>query len=203
MNISLDNFSSSAVYHLMTQTVLPRPIAWVLTESSEDNFNLAPFSYFTAVASNPPLLMFSVGRKPSGEMKDTVRNALENKKMVIHIPSIEQAMEVSQTAATLEHGESEVAASNIELVEFEGFHLPRVADCAVAFACSLYESKEIGDDPQTLIFAKIESIYVNPDYVKVDGERITVDAKKVSPLARLGNSQYAQLGDIFSLQRPK
>ncbi len=64
MNIDLSTLAPTQVYHLMTQTVIPRPIAWVLTDSGEQNFNLAPFSYFTAVSSRPPLLMISVGKSP-------------------------------------------------------------------------------------------------------------------------------------------
>ena len=59
MYIDFSQWDPSAIYHLMTQTVVPRPIAWVLTESADQNFNLAPFSYFTAVSSHPPLLMIS------------------------------------------------------------------------------------------------------------------------------------------------
>ncbi len=79
MNLQLSSISPTQIYHLMTQTIIPRPIAWVLTDSGEHNYNLAPFSYFTPVASNPPLLMFSVGKKPSGETKDTTRNVIANK----------------------------------------------------------------------------------------------------------------------------
>ena len=70
MNIDASTLAPIQIYHLMTQTVIPRPIAWVLTESGEADYNLAPFSYFTPVSSNPPLLMFSVGKKPTGEIKD-------------------------------------------------------------------------------------------------------------------------------------
>ncbi len=60
MNLKLDTLAPTQIYHLMTQTVVPRPIAWALTESSEKEYNLAPFSYFTPVSSNPPVLMLSV-----------------------------------------------------------------------------------------------------------------------------------------------
>ena len=83
MNLNFSDFSASQRYHLMTQTIIPRPIAWVLTDSSsnaeKDNFNLAPFSYFTAVSSEPPILMLSVGKKPNGDDKDTLINVRENK----------------------------------------------------------------------------------------------------------------------------
>lgn len=203
MNIELSTLAPTQIYHLMTQTVIPRPIAWVLTDSEQDNYNLAPFSYFTAVSSNPPLLMFSVGKKPSGEVKDTTRNVLETGKMVIHIAHHDSANDVTQTAATLDHGESEIQATGIELTDFDGFDLPRVKDCPIAFACKLYEVKEIGETPQSLIFAEIEKVYIAPEVIGERSDRLVVDALKVNPLSRLGGSQYATLNNVFSVARPK
>ena len=67
MNLDFSTLSANQRYHLMTQTIIPRPIAWVLTDSNNGSFNLAPFSYFTAVSSAPPMLMLSVGKKPNGD----------------------------------------------------------------------------------------------------------------------------------------
>lgn len=203
MNIELSTLAPTQIYHLMTQTMIPRPIAWVLTDSEHGNYNLAPFSYFTPVASNPPLLMFSVGKKPSGDVKDTTRNVLETGRLVVHIASQQMAEAVTQTAATLEHGESEVEASGLELVDFDGFELPRVKGCPIAFACKLHEVKEIGETPQSLIFAEIEKIYIDPQVIGERSDRLVVDALSVDPLSRLGGSQYATLDKVFSVARPK
>lgn len=203
MDINLSTLAPTQIYHLMTQTVIPRPIAWVLTESDDENYNLAPFSYFTPVSSNPPLLMFSVGKKPTGEVKDTTRNVLEMGRMVVHIAHEDQANEVTQTAATLPHGESEVSASELSLVDFEGFEMPRVEGCPIAFGCKLYEVKEIGETPQSLIFAEIEQVYIDPKVIGERSDRLVVEALKVNPLSRLGGSQYATLDNVFSVARPK
>ncbi len=203
MNIDISTLAPTQIYHLMTQTVIPRPIAWVLTDSGEQNYNLAPFSYFTAVSSNPPLMMISVGKKPSGDVKDTTRNVLETGQLVIHIANEALADVVTQSAATLEHGESEVVASGIELVDFDGFDLPRVKDCPIAFGCKLFEVQEIGETPQTLIFAQIEELYIDPSVIGERADRVVVEALKVNPLARLGGSQFAVLDKTFSVTRPK
>ncbi len=203
MNLKLDTLAPTQIYHLMTQTVVPRPIAWALTESSDQEYNLAPFSYFTPVSSNPPLLMLSVGKKPSGEIKDTTRNALETGKLVIHIASASSAEVMTATAATLDHGESEVTANNIELVEFEGFSLPRVKECAVAFGCTLYEVKEVGEVPQSLIFAQVEQVYISECVIDKESERLKIDALALDPLSRLGGGEYATLSNVFSVARPK
>lgn len=203
MNIDASTLAPTQIYHLMTQTVIPRPIAWVLTESGEADYNLAPFSYFTPVSSNPPLLMFSVGKKPTGEIKDTTRNVLETGRMVVHIANADLAEQVTQTSATLPHGESEVTLADLELIDFEGFELPRIKDCPIAFGCKLFEVKEIGETPQSLIFAQIEDIYIAPEVIGDNQERLVVDALKVNPLSRLGGSQYANLDQTFTVARPK
>ncbi|NVK23535.1 MAG: flavin reductase family protein [Gammaproteobacteria bacterium] len=204
MEIKLNNLAPTEIYHLMTQTVIPRPIAWVLTESSQDNFNLAPFSYFSAVCSAPPLLMFSVGKKPNGDDKDTVVNARASKKMVIHIASEDMYKEVTDSAATLDHGESELSLTGLETTEFAGFELPRLKDCKIAFGCKLHEIQHIGAVPQTLVFAEIETIYVADDVVVKDQKgRDKIAAELIKPLARLGAAEYASFGEVITQVRPK
>ncbi|MGB1262549.1 MAG: flavin reductase family protein [Cognaticolwellia sp.] len=194
----------------MTQTIIPRPIAWVLTNSTnannnQNNLNLAPFSYFTAISSDPALLMLSVGKKPNGDIKDTLNNVLKNKKIVIHIAGENLADMVTETAASLEHGESELATISDEAlstVPFEGFSLPRLAQCDIAYGCELFEIKEIGDVPQTLIFVEIKQLYVSPKVITVNDGRVKIHADSVNPLARLGASEYSGITTPFKKARP-
>ncbi|SGZ00852.1 flavin reductase family protein [Moritella viscosa] len=198
MQLNFSDFSANQGYHLMTQTIIPRPIAWVLTDSGNASYNLAPFSYFTAVSSKPALLMISVGKKPSGDNKDTLTNILKNKKMVIHIASDDQADIVTQTAATLAHGESELANAGLTTTAFDDFSLPRLTQCDIAYGCELYDIKEIGDAPQTLIFVEIKQLYINDNVVSTDTkERLNIAADKIKPLARLGGGEYASITASF------
>lgn len=225
MILNFSDYSENQRYHLMTQTIIPRPIAWALTYSgneaegnkeinnmTQSELNLAPFSYFTAVSSTPALLMLSVGKKPTGESKDTLINVLKNKKMVIHIASEQQAGLVTQTAATLPHGQSELEItdesndSNLHLktVPFDGFPLPRLDQCDIAYGCELYEIKEIKDSALTLIFVEVKQIYLSENVADVDAKnRIKVHADKVNPLARLGGGEYSAITAPFSKVRPK
>ncbi|MDX2322401.1 MAG: flavin reductase family protein [Moritella sp.] len=203
MQLNFSDFSANQRYHLMTQTVIPRPIAWALTDSGNENYNLAPFSYFTAVSSDPALLMISVGTKPNGDSKDTLTNVLKHKTMVIHIASADHAALVTQTAATLAHGESELANTGLTTTAFADFPLPRLAQCDIAYGCELYDIKELGDAPQTLIFVEVKQLYINDSVVIQDNKnRMKIAADKVKPLARLGGGEYASITVPFSLQRP-
>jgi len=78
MELDISSLSPNQVYHTLIQSIVPRPIAWVLSENSDKSHNLAPFSYFTAVSSDPALLMFSLGKRPDNNArKDTLVNITE------------------------------------------------------------------------------------------------------------------------------
>lgn len=207
MELNFSEFSPSQIYHLMTQSIIPRPIAWVLTENQKTEpfakFNLAPFSYFSAVSSNPPLLMISVGKKDSTSDKDTSINCHIGAQAVVHIASAAQCQVVTESAATLEYGESEIDQSNLELLPFKQFDLPRIAQCPIAFGCRVYDVQKIGHTPQTLIFFEIETMFVDDQVVTEHNGRITISAEQTDPLGRLGAAQYATLGDIIKQVRPK
>ena len=202
MIADLDQLTPNQRYHTITQCLIPRPVAWILTGNETNTFNLAPFSYFAGVSSDPPLLMVSIGKKPDGAIKDTRKNILERKQFVVHIPNREQAADVTESARTRPYGESEVEAQNLPLTEFDGFALPRLADCRIAFACELYKSEDITPS-QALIFGLIKSVYIADDIVSSEEGRVLVDSQTADPLARLGGNDYALMGGIANVPRPK
>lgn len=203
MNIDLSTLSNTNIYHVMTQTIIPRPIAWVLSENSNASMNLAPFSYFNAVCSDPPLCMLSMGKKPDGAAKDTATNLVVGAYCVIHIAHLEQAGTVTATAATLEYGESEIDHSRVSLVEHANWPLKRISDCPIAYLCKVHSTREIGNTPQQLVFAQALELYVDDSAISQQNERFYIDALAVNPLARLGANQYASIGDVISKSRPK
>jgi flavin reductase (DIM6/NTAB) family NADH-FMN oxidoreductase RutF len=203
LNIDLSNMSSTSVYHLMTQTIIPRPIAWALTKNSNASMNLAPFSYFNAVCSDPPLCMLSMGKKPDGSFKDTATNLVEGAYCVIHIAHALQADMVTATAATLNYGVSEITNNDITLVEHADWPLKRIAGCPIAYLCKVHSTSQIGNVQQQLVFAQAISLYVDDSVISENNNRLYVDALAVNPLARLGANQYASLGDVISKSRPK
>ena len=203
MQINLKEKSTAQTYFTMTQAVVPRPIAWLLSENEDAGFNLAPFSYFNAVCSDPPLLMVSIGKQDDGSEKDSLRNVRERSEFVIHIASCDQLPELNQSSATLPPGESEVEANQLDLTRVEGFHMPRLTDCKVAFFCERYEIQVIGNNQQSLLFAELKEIYVADDCVEINEQgRLKILADKIQPLSRLGASQYASFGDVMSASRP-
>lgn len=203
MLLELENMEKSDVYRALTQVVVPRPVAWVLSEDDEGALNLAPFSYFSAVSSDPPLIMLSIGSKPDGSPKDTYANIMDTQKFVIHIAGSELASKVTQSASTLPRGESEIALCDLETTSEEGFNLPRVIGPKIAMSCSLYQQQDIGNAPQHLVFGQIEKIWLDDSVVEKDQqERLVINAAAVEPLSRLGGSAYQLFGEILTVLRP-
>ncbi|MCC5879823.1 MAG: flavin reductase family protein [Idiomarina sp.] len=206
------DMQASEIYHTTTQTLLPRPIAWVLSQHQEGHLNLAPFSYFTAVSSDPPLLVFSVGDKAPGQGKDTKVNIAAHPFFTVHIPSFRHAEAVTESSRTLPAEQSELDNLTLDTVPFEGFAMPRLADCAVAYGCRLHDIQAVKGAPQSLVFGYIESIYISDEVARMDSvekadgrhsERLIVDARAIDPLARLGGTQYGRLGSTLNVPRPK
>jgi flavin reductase (DIM6/NTAB) family NADH-FMN oxidoreductase RutF len=203
MELHLDQLSTGQIYFTMTQTLIPRPVAWVLSENADGGLNLAPYSYFTAVSSDPPLVLISAGRKPDGAPKDTLVNIEQRGDFVIHIAPRELLEPLNESSATLPAGVSEVTRLGLQTTPFSGSRLPRLAGCPVAYACTRFEVQEIGNGPQALIFGRVGAVYVDDAAVGEDARgRLKVHAERVDPVCRLGAAEYAALGPIRRLPRP-
>ncbi|MCW8945418.1 MAG: flavin reductase family protein [Sedimenticola sp.] len=203
MIVDLSELSTTDTYFAMTQAIIPRPIAWVLSENPLGDYNLAPFSYFNAVCSDPPLVMLSLGKKPDGTAKDTRVNIEARSSFVIHLPHVEQINRVNESSATLPAGVSEVSELGLELTDFPGSRIPRLADCRLAMACELYEIKELGPVPQALIFGRLTHLYIDDGVAEKDAKgRLKIHADRVNPLGRLGAREYFAGTEIITLVRP-
>ncbi len=200
--IDCNQYSPDQLYFLLIQLVIPRPIAWVLSDNGNGTCNLAPFSFFNAITSNPPILMLSVGWKDEATRKDTWINISERNNFVVHIPCGKQVHDVSHSSTVLPHGVSETDKFNICLENVEGWPLPKVKGAKIAFLCEKYAIHEIGEDPQGLILGRINRIWIDEEAASQNKNRIIIDSAKINPLARLGGNQYSLLGEIITVQRP-
>ena len=198
MEVKLGDLSERDTYALLTQTIIPRPIAWVLTDNSlegDARWNLAPFSFFNGIASNPPMVMFSIGSwDVLGRTKDTLVNIRNNPDFTIGIANKSQESLVQQSSTELPFGVSEVQEYGISVTQWN-WKTPLIGGCRVNFACSLSKEVKIDDSSQILIFARISKIWVADEAVSKDSkDRIMIDPKVIDPLLRLGAGKYGQLG---------
>ncbi len=203
MYFDLSTMTERQAYAMLTQCVIPRPIAWVLSENSDGGFNVAPFSFFNAVCSDPPLLMISVGRRDDGTPKDTHVNIAGRDQFVVHIIHEAVLPEMNQTAADEAPGVSELERVDLELTAFSGFRLPRIARSRLALACDCHAITEIGNVPQALIFGRVRSVHVHDSILAQDTKgRPKIPADNLKPIGRLGAGEYVTFGDLITLARP-
>lgn len=206
MYIHSSDMPARAFYHVMTQAVMPRPIGWVLTDNGsgagDNRYNLAPFSFFNAVSSQPPLLMIGLTRKSDGNRKDTWQNLVDNGKCTIHLSTEADIEDVVASSIEVAHGDSEITRGNLALADGPEGLLPRLKNSPIAFHCTLHHVYEISENAAA-IFCKIESIYVDDAATHTDEQgRLVIDPRKVKPLARLGGNTYSHLGELLERKRP-
>lgn len=202
MDLDFATLDARTRYFVMTQTIVPRPIAWVLSENENGSFNLAPFSYFNGIGSDPALFMISVGLKKDGSPKDTRANILTRKHFVVHASHREVLEPMNASSGAYDAEVSEVSELGLQTVPFDGFELPRLADARVAMGCTLYQNVELGK--QALIIGEIHRVWIDDAVASRDERgRITVDPVKLDPLGRLGGSLYTSFGEVLTADRPK
>ena len=175
-------------YGLMSQLIIPRPIAWIVTEG--EVLNLAPFSYFTGLSSNPPTMIVSIGHRPNGTPKDTLRNLRETKKCVVCMIEEEQleAMHFSSKGVDAHVSESELFNISTEKV-IEGFP-PMVKGVKAAFFCEYLQEVDLKGSKTIPVIIEIKHLYIDESII-TDSEKMTLE---LDAIARIGKS-YAKLGE--------
>ena len=198
MQVDVSTLSPTAAYRLMIACLVPRPIAWVSTLSADGVANLAPFSFFGGVTSDPPIVMVSVGRRRDGSRKDTAANLLATREAVVHIPDRERAAAMVSTSveAPPEVDEFELAG----LAKLASVHVKpaRIADAPIAMECELERHDELGRGPVDMFLLRVVCFHV-ADLLLVDG---LPDPACLHAIGRLGGEHYCDASATFSLQRP-
>jgi len=189
------------VYGWMTSTIAPRPIAWVSTISADGRTNLAPFSFFQGVTSNPPTLLFVPVNNRDGQPKDTVRNIREVPEFVVNVAPYALAGPMNASSATLPYGESEFAKFDIATTPSTQVRPPRVAAAPVAFECTLQQIVDVGEGPLAahVVFGRIHLVHVSDAVLGADGR---IDAGKLDLIGRLGGDWYCRTTERFAIKRP-
>lgn len=187
-------------YAFLISAVVPRPVAWVSTTDGNGRFNLAPFSYFTAVCSDPMTLLFCPGvtTRETGK-KDTLRNIELTGEFVVNLTNRATAQAMNRSATELPYGTSEFEWAGVDRAESEVVSAPRVAQAPVSFECHLHQIVTIGTDPGagSAVFGRVQRIHVN-DAVYRDG---IVDLATMQPIGRLGGNSYAVIAETFEMAR--
>jgi flavin reductase (DIM6/NTAB) family NADH-FMN oxidoreductase RutF len=179
--------------------VAPRPIGWVSTIGAEGHVNLAPYSFFNAVADRPPMIMFS-----SDGPKDSMTFAGQSAEFVWNLPTYDLREEMNLTSATLPRGENEFEHAGIEMAPSRLVKPPRVAASPCALECRVTDELELRDTDGSavdrhLVIGQVVGVHLDESFIR-DG---IVDTAALRPIARCGyRGDYAVVTELFNMPRP-
>lgn len=180
--------------------VTPRPIGWISSRNSAGADNLAPYSFFNAIAYVPPQVMFSsTTTKPDqDEGKDSVANIRETSVFCVNIVEYAMRDAMNVTSEHFAKGVDEFEKAGLEKAECETIACARVAAAPAAFECKLTRIIELPGAMNRLVLGEVTGIHMRDDCI-VDG---IFDVTRYKPLARMGYRDYAVVDEVFALARP-
>ncbi len=180
MVLEFNSLDETKAYKIMSYSIFPRPIAWIVTED-EGVVNIAPFSYFAPLSSKPPIVIVSIGLKENGEPKDTRANILKHKKATICLAEKEFLSELVASSEELAHEISEAERFGIETeIAKEGFP-PIIKGVKAAYFCELYKVCEIDGSETLPLMMKIKSAYFED---KITDERLNIKLENIGRVGR-------------------
>ena len=188
---------------LLTALVVPRPIGWISSLAADGSVNLAPYSFFNLVSSQPPTLIVSVGQR-DGRDKDTLANARATGELVVNVVSddLTEAMNRSAVESGPEH--DEFAFAGVTQAPSVAVRPPRVAQARAHLEARVVDIVPLSDDDGVarnhVVFARIVHVHVE-DALFTPPHR--VDAVALRPVGRLAGTGYGRQGEVFSLPRPE
>ena len=188
-------------HKLMIGSIIPRPIAFVATTSNEKINNIAPFSYFNGVCSNPPTIMFAPARRGwDGKEKDTLVNIRDTKEFTINIVSESFAQQMVECSTDYDSKVDEFDISGLNIAKSKKILPPRLKEAKISFECKLNQIVEIGDGKAGSGFIVIGSIVL----FHIEDEIITndkIDVQKLNPIGRLAGDWYTKPTNNFKISR--
>ena len=195
------------LHQLIIGAVSPRPIAFVSSINAKGQSNLAPYSFFNAISSNPPLLVFSISNIKARDnklSKDTLTNLKEVPQCTINVVNHNIHRQMSLCSVAFPYGTSEFEKSGLKMLPSELVKAPRVADSPVQFECTVDNIIEFGkqEGAANLVVCSIKKIHIKTDTMMKD--KVRIDTQKLDAVGRLGRSNYVSVKgkQVFSAYQP-
>lgn len=202
MEIPADSRPQQSIYKLMIGSILPRPIGWISSMNEQGQPNLAPFSFFNAVGSNPPLVLFCPSVSTARQRKkDTFYNVKTTGEFVVNIVTESLVEAMNLTSGEYPSDVDEFAVAGLTAAPSVTVKPPRVAESPIHFECRVHQIVELGEDPGagSVVIGRVLHVHVD-DAILIGEDKI--DLGKLQPIGRLAGSAYCRVTDIFEMARP-
>jgi flavin reductase (DIM6/NTAB) family NADH-FMN oxidoreductase RutF len=190
------------IYKLMIGSIVPRPIAFVSSVAPDGIRNLAPFSFFTAVSANPPVVCFStLVRGADATQKDTLRNIEATGEFVVNVVSESFAEQMNICSADFPPGVDEFTESGLTPVASDLVKPPRVGESGISMECRLRQIVQVSTKALggSLILGDILRLHIRDELF----DNYRIDPDRLRAVGRMGGASYTRTGDRFELSRPK
>jgi len=200
MEFNPDTLEASAIYKLLTGSIIPRPIGWVSTVDEKGINNLAPFSYFNMIGDDPPHVMFST-RRDNNTNKDTLNNVLTTKQFVVNMVTEELVEQMNATAQMVPSEVDEFQLVGVTPVSSTKIKPMRVLESPIQFECELVHHYFLENHKQggaCIMIGRIVMMHFDESVVS-DNYKINMETYK--PVSRLAGSNYSKIGEMFSIKR--
>ncbi len=196
---AVSDLSQTDAYKLTTGLVIPRPIGWIGTYGADGVANLAPYSFFQAVATNPPVVLFSTGMA-NGAVKDSLANCRESGVFTANLVDHDLSVAMNETAAEVEPSVDEFGLAGLTAKRFGSVEAPGVAEAKAVLECRVVNELMFGSEPlqHAVTFGEVVAFHIADDVL--DGTRI--DAARLDALGRLSGTGYTTTREQFTLDRP-
>lgn len=200
MQFDFTQLDGTVAYKLMTATVTPRPIAWIVSQDAQGRRNVAPFSFFNAVSGNPPVLAIGITARASGQRKDTLSNVLETRQFSVNLVNEALAPQMNITAVEFDPDVDESVEAGLELTDCNFIKGQRLAESPVSFECELLQEVMLAPH-KAVILARVLGLHVADTYI-LDAQKGYIDTPSLQLVGRMhGSGWYTRTRDLFQLDR--
>jgi flavin reductase (DIM6/NTAB) family NADH-FMN oxidoreductase RutF len=200
MHFDFATLPAKESYKIVVSTVVPRPIAWVVSQDAAGALNAAPYSFFNAFSDDPVVVAIGCGNRPEGGAKDTLANIRATGQFTVCLVSEALAQQMNVTATDFEPGVDEIAEAGLTTAPSAKVKVPRIAEAPVAFECETFQLVPAGAN-HTIVLGRVLAAYVQDDCV-LDAAKHYIDTPRLGLVGRMhGRGWYARTTDRIEIPR--
>jgi flavin reductase (DIM6/NTAB) family NADH-FMN oxidoreductase RutF len=199
MLFDFEKMPAQDCYKLVVSSVVPRPIAWVVSQDAAGVVNAAPYSFFNAFSDNPVVVGFGAGPRPEGALKDTAANIRATGQFVVNLVPESAVQGMNVTAVDFPPGVDELKEAGLTTLRSSKVAPPRIAESPVALECETFQLVPAGR--HTIVLGRVVAMHIKDDCI-LDPVKCYVDTPKLGLIGRMhGRGWYARTTDRFEVPR--